>query len=389
MDIFPPLARYAAALHATAGSTHHVASPLGAWLLLALCGPASTGARRDELAAALGADVDTAAEAAALLLEHPHPAVLSAAGLWHRGDAARFPAVPSTVETGELPSQAELDRWADRHTLGLIERFPVAVTPDTMLVIATALATKVTWLEPFDVVPAAALGEAGAWAGQVDQVLRTPSERGHHQYIAATERAGDVAVHSARAADGLLVTSVIAAPEVPPADVLAVAHELAHAAATGAPAARRSLFDLRLGDSTLWTVSEQAGPARGPDGREERCVAVLPSWSATSQHDLARAALGFPAAARALAELIGLDEFRYEAKQSTVARYSRTGFEAAAVSAMAVALGFMMPRDGVVRTAELRFGHPYAVVAVAVDPDAGPWHGVPVFSAWVSDVEGS
>jgi hypothetical protein len=38
-----------------------------------------------------------------------------------------------------------------------------------------------------------------------------------------------------------------------------------------------------------------------------------------------------------------------------------------------------------VRTAELRFGHPYAVVAVATDwGTRGPWHGLPVFSAWVA-----
>jgi hypothetical protein len=46
---------------------------------------------------------------------------------------------------------------------------------------------------------------------------------------------------------------------------------------------------------------------------------------------------------------------------------------------------------GLVRTAELRFGHPYAVVAVTVDSpgrgDPGPWHGLPVFSAWVADPE--
>ncbi|MBM0258971.1 hypothetical protein JNW89_21570, partial [Micromonospora sp. 4G55] len=44
-----PLARYAARLHAGAGDRHHVASPLGAWLLLALAAPAATGADRDEL----------------------------------------------------------------------------------------------------------------------------------------------------------------------------------------------------------------------------------------------------------------------------------------------------------------------------------------------------
>ncbi|MGW5671520.1 hypothetical protein ACWEVO_26810, partial [Micromonospora sp. NPDC003776] len=59
-----PLARYAERLHRAAGAAHHVASPLGAWLLLALTGPAAAGDTRQELAEALGTDVDAAAEAA-------------------------------------------------------------------------------------------------------------------------------------------------------------------------------------------------------------------------------------------------------------------------------------------------------------------------------------
>lgn len=55
-----------------------------------------------------------------------------------------------------------------------------------------------------------------------------------------------------------------------------------------------------------------------------------------------------------------------------------------------------MPSEVTVREAELRFGHPYAVVAVASQyvvragseySEPGPWHGVPVFSAWVSEPE--
>ena len=70
-----------------------------------------------------------------------------------------------------------------------------------------------------------------------------------------------------------------------------------------------------------------------------------------------------------------------------MARYSRTGFEAAAVSAIGVALAFRVP--GQRREVVLRFGHPYAVVAVTTDRTAAasPWHGLPVFSAWVSEPE--
>ena len=82
----------------------------------------------------------------------------------------------------------------------------------------------------------------------------------------------------------------------------------------------------------------------------------------------------------------------WEARQAATARYTRTGFEAAAITAMAGRLA-MMPRRGVLRTVELRFGHPYAGVAVTADDylargggqaPRGPWDGVPVFSAWVA-----
>jgi len=260
------------------------------------------------------------------------------------------------------------------------------VTPQTLLLLASALATRVSWQEPFKVASAAALGAASPWAGRVRTILRSPDGPGHASRVVASERAGDVAVHTARAS-GLAVTAVAAAPGVPAADVLAAAYDIAPATVTGGPLARRSLFDLPLGDSPLWTLTERRAATHAPDGREERCTALLPAWSARSEHALDRPELGFPAAARVLADLLGTGEYRYEARQSAMARYSRVGFEAAAVTAFAVATAFVEPRDGVVRTAELRFGHPYAVVAVAVGDRRGPWHGVPVFSAWVADVD--
>jgi hypothetical protein len=131
-------------------------------------------------------------------------------------------------------------------------------------------------------------------------------------------------------------------------------------------------------------------------GRKERCTAVLPAWSAASLHDLTHPSLGFGVAAATLAELMNLDPSWYQARQAAVARYSRTGFEAAAVTARAWAGGRSATRQGLLRTAELRFGHPFAVVAVTADhdhrpwPDAprrNPWQGLPVFSAWITRPE--
>ncbi|MEJ3746791.1 hypothetical protein WEI85_26335 [Actinomycetes bacterium KLBMP 9797] len=373
--VIAPVARYAARFHGVAGDRHQVASPLGAWLLLALCASASASASASaDLEDALGMSAEDARESAEALLAAPHDAVLAAAALWARRGVA-LDGLPDVVETGDLPTQERLDAWARERTLGLIERFPLTLTPDTLLVLATALATKVSWERPFELAPAADLG--GAFADRLTTALRTPEEYGHRAAIAHTAAAGDVAVHTARAREGLAVTSVAATPGVPAADVLAAAHEVAAGGGT-----HRSLFELPLRDTPLWTLRERRAPTTRPDGREERCAAVLPAWEARGDHNLDRPELGFPAARRLLEERLGRS-LDYEARQAAVARYSRVGFEAAAVSAMMTTTSFQVPRDGVVREAVLRFGHPYAVVAVATG--AGPWHGVPVFSAWIAD----
>ena len=55
------LARYARSFHQVAGDGHHVASPLGAWLLLALAGPVCAGDELRQLTQILGVDADAAA----------------------------------------------------------------------------------------------------------------------------------------------------------------------------------------------------------------------------------------------------------------------------------------------------------------------------------------
>jgi hypothetical protein len=385
---------YAARLHAAIGTGHQVASPLGAWILLALAGPASAGADRVTLTEVVGCDVDVAARAAAGLLANPHPLVASAVAVWTAARAdlgATFRhwqhALPPAVTTGDLPDQAGLDRWAREHTFGLIERFPVSWSPTLNLVLASALATKVSWQVPFQLTPATDLGPDSAWARQLSLVLRSPDPRppGHRQFIAVTPDAGDVAVHVAAAQHGLLVYSVAAARSVPARQVLAAAHQIACADAVGAPVQRRSLADLSLGTGPAWLLWEEESAQPGRD----ICTAVLPAWSARSEHDLSDPDLGFRAVRNAL--VAGPDP--WQARQAAMARYSRTGFEAAAVTGFAVAAAAMLPR-GTRRVAELRFGHPYAVVAVTIDGNGdtpatpagrSEWHGVPVFSAWVAE----
>ncbi len=358
-----------------ADGRHGVGSPLGAWLVLALAGPVATGYERPALEDALGTDVATAHDLLAGLLAHPHPAVAAALAAWTHTDYPGLrdwlAAAPTAVEYGAMPDQAAADAWTRRHTLGLIERFPVDLT-GALITLVSTLATKVTWPVPFGVVEGGRL--PGPWGERLRHVLHAGNGA-----VWRTEQAGLVATHTARA-DGLSVTSVIAEHTVPRADVLAAAHAVATASWAERTQHTVSLFDLPLGTTALWTITETQEPNRG-----EHVETVLPAWHAGSRHDLlAVPGLGFDLAARALMGAAGVTG-PVEAVQAATAAYTRTGFEAAAVTVLASPSGApVAPPPGPYRTAELTYGHPYAVVATT-DAVDGPWRGLPVFAAWVCE----
>ena len=88
-DLAPALTRYAVRLHERIGAAHHVASPLGAWLILALMAGAAdvdeaglTDGQLAALADALGLDLPSASSAAKTLLSTRHPAVRAAVATW-------------------------------------------------------------------------------------------------------------------------------------------------------------------------------------------------------------------------------------------------------------------------------------------------------------------
>lgn len=308
-----------------------MASPLGAWLLLALCAPLTSGVVRAAFGDVLGADPMTAFDDAVRLIDNPHPLVGAAVAVWNRPQfntehLSRWrTTLPRATETGDIPSQAEVDEWAAQWTLGLIRRFPLEVSADDVVLLASALATKVSWQVPFTLAPAAALGTASRWAASLDQVLASPpSDPRHDQFVTATKRAGTVIVHSVWARGGLRVFSVAAAPEIAMVDVLRAAYEIACSESAAPQSVQRvSLFDLEPGEGPLWLIREEEVETPARDGREEQYRAFLPVWSAQSQTDLADQSLGFPVAAKALAEALGLGVLRYTAAQSSVASYSR------------------------------------------------------------------
>jgi hypothetical protein len=385
-----------------------VSSALGVWLLLAACAPAARGGHRVALEEALGCSAEEAAGLLEAFVADPPPALKVALAAWVAVDDATSDlsswvrSLPRQVESGFMPSSAEADAWAERETLGLIREFPMEIDELTRVVLASALATKVSWEVPFEVVPAEQhRGVASPWRGAVSRLLWDGRAEGQAM-IARTEAAGVVAVHCAVASEELTVVSVSAAPEVDRASVVAGAYEVAWAVCEEWARGACSLFDLPLGSGHSWEIAEREVPLYVPNQRLERVAGVaLPAWRAAEDLDLGFSrAFGTAPALETLRELIGpKPDDECAARQAAVASFTRYGFEAAAVTAFGFRASSAPRSHGrtIERSAVLRFDHPYAAVAVAGRPAAprGPkdapgvaatrFPGLSLFSAWVHE----
>lgn len=376
-----------------------VSSPLGVWLLLAGCVSAATGSEKEALEASLGCSAAEAAHLLRAFVSDAPTALKAGLAAWviPTGDSSAlrewWVALPKEIEVGSMPSQPEADTWVQRHTDGLIRRLPARVER-AALVLVSILATDVSWLHAFSVVARRDACPSNQWFGGVQRVL-SDREPSLHTMLATTRAAGVVAVHLSVANDGLAVASVSADPGLSRTAVLEAAHEVV-ALIRGVPSTARkcSLHELPLGPGHSWTITERqvATPLAGQPS-QRIAGAILPSWRAQGDLDLTASDLfGAPAALTALLTLLGQREgdADAEAKQTAMASFSCTGFQAAAITAFASPSGRAPQMHGVERVAELRFDHPYAAIAVAGSVaaflgDAGPsaWFGLPLFTVWV------
>lgn len=375
---------YAAHFNRSVLDKHTVASPLGLWLLLALVGPATTGEPRRCLEAVLGTTVDDAAGRAGTLLRDPHPAVSALAAVWDRKLGPAFDewaqTLPDVVERGPVPDQAQADAWARSRTNGLIERFPLQLDELTRLVLASALATDISWEEP--------LGTTNELGGSFGEQIRTAlTFRDGIHLVVDTDAAGLVAVAAPSSSSALDIFTVIAEPGVAPHDVDAAAHQVAAMLRGDDRAARRVPIE-ELTDGHAWTVTERRERRVGDPGVHAEWRSYLPAWSATGDHEIDNA----PGVAPVFETITGFARaedlpVELSARQSAVASYTREGFKAAAVTAIGMVAG-SVPRlhEVLVRRIDVRFNRPFAVLACAGRYDGPePWRGVPIFSAWVTE----
>jgi hypothetical protein len=355
------ITRYAAQVRDALGlATAPAVSYAGLWLLLAHLAPVAAGRHRAAVAEAIGLSCEDAGAAAADLLAAEHPTLAAAMGAWARPQLA----APLAVDVEPLPDQAGLDRWASENTRGLIERFPVTVGPETLLIVASALVLQPRWDR--------SLGIDDDGMLLLDDGLQT---------LVDTEAAGLVAVAKPFSDDGVDVISVIAEPGVAPDAVWRAVDEVVERFNAGA--LWHGEYDGEIADGHAWTIREVTesfvlddAPPDGGLGWRSR----LPAWSCTADSALSGAP-GVAEVIAALADAAPALAGPYECLQTATAAYDSEGFTAAAVTAMAAVTGAPLFVERTFRRVEITFDRPHAVVAVA---RGGPWEGVPVFHAWVT-----
>ena len=350
----------------------------------------------------MGCSAEEASQLLAVFMAEVPAALKAAIAVWVRlADATDDVAdwvrgLPPDVESGVMPSQQEADAWTERNTMGLIRSFPITIGAFTRIVLASALATKVSWPVPFDVVPATEhLAPSSPWQRKVQRLLW--DRHGGWCMIVDTRAAGLVAVHQAVADGDLTVVSVSADPGIPRGAVFEAAHEVVRCACGGSPLQTCSLFELPLGTGHSWQIDEHQVRSDSGGDRVGRIVgASMPAWHVESELDLKASELfGVAPALGVLRELIGpLPGDDTDAVQTAVASFTRYGFKAAAITALGVRVSASAPPQ---RTAILRFDHPYAAVAIAGKPtssgpagrdrppDASRFGGLPLFSAWIDE----
>lgn len=349
-----------------------VVSGLGLWPLLAILATAADEPGRSEVAAAAGVDPAVAADKAVdLIATIDGSADLHAAlGIWVHEQlklSESFDSVVPAPLTGTLTGdlgrdKARLDAWANEHTDGLIKKMPLEVTPDLAVVLASALSLRTTWVRPFK--------------EEIKSVYDGPWAGGSWHWLDRSDRDLDaVRLYDDPAVGALSVITVqgdadvdvllgVGAPQAAQSDVLA-----GLLAASAQPEGGRSGAQLLRAGRPGQTVAPAVTVGTTTSPVPELKLS-LPSFAVEVEHDLL-----------AQRELFGLSTVSTDpgrsghfsaispeplvvgqAKQTVLARFFATGFEAAAVTSMGMMLTSMPTRQE--RRLDVDLNRPFAFVAL-------------------------
>ncbi|MGV1004456.1 MAG: serpin family protein [Candidatus Nanopelagicales bacterium] len=338
-------------------------SGAGLWPLLALLASAADDPAAAELSAALGRPADAAQQEALEIIDllRGGLSTTAALGIWTRKgvplDEQWAAPLPDAV-VGTLTDQAALDRWADEQTDGLIDKFPLEITEETLLVLASALTARVRWRTPFESYPRDD-GE-DMWLsddpGPADRqsLSRTTSDLS----IAAV--LDDVVTRVVVEGDGDVDVHLLLGREQPPAEVLGAGlREL-----TGQAQVRLAADADGSGGPGL-TVE------RLKSSRPKDILSLsLPSFEIKTHHDLLACSelfgLGLltDTSTSHLPRLSPVPLAISAGAQDVLARFFAEGFEAAAVTAFGAVAGSAPDLSHEVTHVRVDFGRPFGFLAV-------------------------
>ncbi|RAJ31959.1 serine protease inhibitor [Kitasatospora sp. SolWspMP-SS2h] len=362
---------------------------LGVWPLLAVLAPGADGPARAELERALGVPAGQAPAAARELLARVAevPGCAAALGLWTAPGVEVEPEWAAGPGAGlwrrltgdPAADRAALDAWAADRTGGLVRRMPVEPA-DAPLVLASALTVRTGWAEPFREDRGRAA--EGPWAGRPFRRLSVSSP-GLYGRIAVAESAAAGRVTEVRVAGGgeVDVHLVLGAPRAVPGAVVSAGFELVAGAVGRTPVAG-------LADGEPWpglALESVRASVPGDVGALETVA-----FEVRAEQDLLahaglfglRTAAGdgshFPGISRSVPLRVG------QARQAAVAEFGAEGFEAGAVTAVAMTRsGIGAPPGLRVRRATARYDRPFAFLAVHRPS------GLVLVAGWVAEPTGA
>ncbi|MFE3544546.1 serpin family protein [Nocardia sp. NPDC059177] len=339
---------------ATFGGGDAVVSGAGLWPLLAILAGAAAGPARAELSAAASVPAEYAHAAGLEMLESLDTSreVSTAIGAWVRPELSLRPEWVRSVPEGTvgvLGDPAVLDAWAREKTDGLIQKFPVQISEQTLFAMATALLARTRWREPFDETLLAP--ESGPWQGHRGPGLR---RRSHPD--------GSVAV-----LDDAVTRVVVTGRGELDVHLLIGDNGPAQAVTTGL-AALDGAVSVRT-DLAPETTAPCLRVIRRESFGGDSVHLKLPPFEVRSEHDLRDHAALFGLTSAfddSTGHFPGLSEFPLAvgaAAQEVVARFDAAGFEAATVTAVALVAG-SVPQSAMATHISVDIDRPFGFVAV-------------------------
>ncbi|HRD12724.1 MAG TPA: serpin family protein [Mycobacterium sp.] len=343
------------------GGEEYALSGAGLWPLLALLASAADSLAAAELATVLGRPTESAQQEALEIIDllRGGLSTTAASGIWTRKgvplDGDWVAPLPNEV-LGALTNQAALDRWADEQTGGLIDKFPIAIDEETLLVLASALTARVRWRTPFEGYPRVRGDKWPDDPGPADQqsLSRTTSDLS----IAAV--LDDVVTRVIVEGDGDVDVHLLLGTDQPPAEILGAGLR-------------------ELSGQAQVRVAADTGHRGGPGLTVERLKSPrpkdilrlsLPSFEIKTKHDLLDdpdlfgLRLLTDISTSHLPRLSPIPLAISDGAQDVLARFLAEGFEAAAVTAFG-AVGSTLPEERYeVTYARVDFGRPFGFLAV-------------------------